>query len=101
MTLTNLLLLAALLFAIGLYGLLSRRHLVEMLLSIELMLNAANINFIAFARFGSADPTSGAVFSIFTIAVAAAEMAVALAIIVAMFRRHRKLDADALNELYG
>lgn len=101
MTLTNLLLLAALLFTIGLFGLLSRRHLIGMLLSIELMLNAANINMVAFSRFGSPDPTSGAIFSIFIIAVAAAEMAVALAIIVAMYRRHHQLDSDALNELYG
>jgi NADH-quinone oxidoreductase subunit K len=101
MTLQYLLLLAALLFCIGLYGLLTRRHLIAMLLSVELMLNAANINFIAFARYGSTDPTSGAIFSLFVVAVAASEMAVALAIIIAMYRRSRQLDADNLDELYG
>lgn len=101
MTLQYLLLLAALLFCIGLYGLLTRRHLIAMLLSVELMLNAANINFIAFARYGSADPTSGAIFCLFVVAVAAAEMPVALAIIIAMYRRSHQLDADNLDELYG
>ena len=101
MNLQNLLLLAAALFCIGLFGLLSRRHLIAMLLSVELMLNAANINFIAFARYGNADPTSGALFSIFVIGVAAAEMAVALAILIAMYRLHRQLDAQQLNGLHG
>ena len=101
MNLQYLLLLAAALFCIGLFGLLSRRHLIAMLLSVELMLNAANINFIAFARYGNADSTSGAVFSIFVIGIAAAEMAVALAILIAMYRLHRQLDAHQLKGLHG
>ena len=101
MTLERLLLLAALLFAVGLFGLLSRRHLIGMLLSSELMLNAANVNLIAFARFGASDPEGGALLSLFSIAVAAAEMAVALAILVSMHRRRRTLDADEINELFG
>jgi NADH:ubiquinone oxidoreductase subunit K len=101
MSLTYLLLLAAALFCIGLFGLLTRRHLIAMLLSVELMLNSANINFIAFARYGSGDPTSGALFSIFVVAVAAAEMAVALAILIAMYRRRHQLDADLLSGLNG
>ena len=101
LSLETVLLLAALLFAIGLFGLLSHRNLVGTLLSVELMLNAANVNLVAFARFGSADPSSGALLSVFSVAIAGAEMAVALAILVAMHRRRRTLDADELNELQG
>lgn len=100
MTLAHYLSLAFILFAIGLYGLLSRRHLVGMLISIELMLNAANINLIAFSSFRPGDATAGPVFSLFVIAVAACEMAVALAIVVSMFRRHGNLDVDSLRELH-
>ena len=64
------------------------------------MLNAANINFISFAYFTAHDSTAGALFSIFVIAVTACEMAIALAIIVTMYRRHKSLDADQLRELH-
>lgn len=100
-SLSAVLVLAALLFAVGLYGLLSRRNLIGMLLCVELMLNAANVNLVGFARFESGDPASGALLSVFSIAIAGAEMAVALAILVAMHRRRRTLDADELNELQG
>lgn len=100
MTLLNCLILAFVLFAIGVFGLLSRRHLVGMLISIELMLNSANINFVAFSHFRPGDATSGTLFAIFVIAVAACEMAVALAILVAMYRRHKSLDSDALEDLH-
>ena len=100
MNLLNCLILAFLLFGIGVWGLLRRRHLIGMLISIELMLNAANINFISFAYFSAKDSTAGALFSIFVIAVTACEMAIALAIIVNMYRRHHSLDADQLRELH-
>ncbi|MCF0222973.1 MAG: NADH-quinone oxidoreductase subunit NuoK [Fibrobacter sp.] len=100
MTLTNCLILSFILFGIGLWGLMQRRHLVGMLISMEIMLNAANMNFISFAYFGAIDPTAGSVFSIFVIAVTACEMAVALAIIVNMYRRHKHLDVDQLRELH-
>lgn len=100
MTLLNCLILSFVLFGIGLWGLLHRRHLVGMLISIEIMLNAANINFIAFAHFVAKDATAGALFSIFVIAVTACEMAVALAIIVSMYRRRKSLDVEQLRDLH-
>ena len=99
MTLMNCLILAFLLFGIGVWGLMRRRHLIGMLISIELMLNAANINFISFAYFGASDST-GALFSIFVIAVTACEMAIALAIIVSMYRRYKSLDVEQLRDLH-
>lgn len=101
MSLTACLLLSLLLFGIGLYGAMTRRHLIGILLCIELMLNAANMNFIAFAYFGNPNPTAGAVFSIFVIAVTASEMAVALSIVVALYRRRHTLDGDLMKELKG
>lgn len=100
MTLMNCLILAFLLFGIGVWGLIHRRHLVGMLISMELMLNAANINFIAFAYFTPGDSTSGSIFSAFIIAVTACEMATALAIIVSMYRRHKSLDVEQLRDLH-
>lgn len=99
MTLERCLILAFALFAIGVYGALTRRHLVGLLISIELMLNAANINLAAFAYFRPGDATAGATFALFTIAVAACEMAAALSIVVAMYRRRRNLDLDRLRDL--
>ncbi len=101
MNLTGCLILSILLFSIGLYGVMVRRHLIGMLICIELMLNAANLNFIAFAYFGHAKPTAGAVFTVFVIAVTACEMAVALAIVVALHRRQHTLDADKMGSLKG
>jgi NADH:ubiquinone oxidoreductase subunit K len=99
MTLQACLLLAFLLFAIGIYGVLTRRNAIGVLISMELMLNAANLNFIAFAHFKALDATAGAIFSLFIIAVTACEMAIALAIVIAVYRRHGHLDVDDLREL--
>jgi len=99
MTLQSCLLLAFLLFAIGIYGMLTRRNAIGILISMELMLNAANINFIAFAHFKALDATAGAIFSLFVIAVTACEMAIALAIAIIVYRRHKHLDVDELTEL--
>lgn len=101
MTLIHVLSLALILFGIGLYGLLTRRHLIGMLLSIELMLNATNINFIAFSRFQAADGSAGQVFSLFVIAISACEVAIALAIIINLYRRHKHLDVSQLEQLHG
>lgn len=101
MTLMNCLFLALALFSIGLYGVLTRRHLIGMLMSIELMLNAANINFVAFAHFTHPDAPAGAVFALFVIAVSACEMAVALALVLAIYRHRKTLDPGDLNELKG
>jgi len=96
------LLLSALLFAIGLAGALTRRNAILVLIGIELMLNAANINFIAFWHYGP-DPShiTGIMFAIFSIGVAAAEAAVGLAIILAAYRHSRTTDLDKMNSLKG
>ncbi|MFQ5897677.1 MAG: NADH-quinone oxidoreductase subunit NuoK [Candidatus Methylomirabilia bacterium] len=93
------LILAACLFAIGLFGVLSRRNAIGILLGIELMLNAVNVNLVAFARF-LADPT-GLVFALFTIAITVAEVAIGLAIVILIFRVRRTVHADALDLLKG
>jgi NADH:ubiquinone oxidoreductase subunit K len=96
------LLLSALLFAIGLAGALTRRNAILVLIGIELMLNAANINFIAFWHYGlTPAPITGIMFAIFSIAVAAAEAAVGLAIILAAYRHSRSTDLDKMNSLKG
>ncbi len=100
MTLEHCLILSFILFGIGIFGLLRRRHIVGMLLSIEIMLNAANMNFISFAYFKAADATAGSIFSLFVIAITACEMAIALAIVVSMFRRHHSLDINQLRDLH-
>jgi len=99
MTLLTCLLLAFLLFAIGIYGVLTRRNVIGILISIELMLNAANINFVAFAYFRALDATAGAIFSLFVMAVTACEIAIALAIVISVYRRHGHLDSNQLTEL--
>lgn len=95
------LVLAALLFSFGVFGLLTRRNLVAMLLCIELVLNAAALNFVAFHRFLFRGDPAGVVFPILIIAVAAAEAAVALAIVISLFRHRKNLDARAANTLSG
>lgn len=101
MSLTNFMILSLVLCAIGVYGVLTRRNLIGILLSVEVILNGANINFAAFAHFRAADPVAGAIFPIFVMAVSACEMAVALAIIISMYRRRRRLDVYRLEELHG
>jgi NADH-quinone oxidoreductase subunit K len=89
-------LLSAFLFCIGLAGALSRRSAILALIGIEIMLNAANLNFIAFWRFGpNPSALTGVMFTIFSIAVAAAEAAVGLSIILAVYRRVRTVDLDS------
>ncbi len=101
MTLTHCLVLSFTMFAIGTYGVMTRRNIIGILIAIEVILNGANINFIAFAHFGAKDPTAGALFPVFVMAVSACEMAVALAIIIAMYRKRRDLDIKQLGELHG
>jgi NADH-quinone oxidoreductase subunit K len=96
------LLISCALFAIGLVGALSRANMILVLLGIELMLNAANLNFIAFWRFGPAqDPGTGVVFVIFSIAVAAVEAAVGLALVIAIYRHQRNIRLPDANRLKG
>jgi NADH-quinone oxidoreductase subunit K len=96
------LVLSAMLFAIGLAGALTRRNSIMVLIGIELMLNAANLNFIAFWRFGQHPETlTGVMFVIFSIAVAAAEAAVGLALIIAIYRHYKTTDVTRINQLKG
>ena len=99
MSLTAYLTLAALVFAIGLFGVLTRRNAIGILLGIELMLNAVNINLVAFARFHG--DHLGLVFTLFTIAITVAEVAVGLAIVIVIFRVRRTVEADRLDLLRG
>ncbi len=101
MTLANTLILSFILLVIGIYGIVSRRNVIGILLSIEIILNSANLNFIAFAHHSATDPVAGAIFPVFVMAVSACEMAVALAIIIAMYRRKQNLDIHKLRRLYG
>ena len=96
------LILSAFLFAIGLAGALTRRNAILVLIGSELMLNAANLNFIAFWRYGkNPEALAGVVFVIFSIAVAAAEAAVGLALIIALYRHYRTTDIDQINRMRG
>jgi NADH-quinone oxidoreductase subunit K len=91
--------LAALVFVIGLCGVLTRRNAVGILLGIELMLNAVNINLVAFSRFNG--DVAGVIFALFTIAITVAEVAVGLAIVIVIFRVRKTIDADHLDLLRG
>ena len=94
--------LAAALFSIGLYGVLARRSAVMILMSIELMLNAVNINLIgyaAFADFGESQKAFGQVLVIFVITIAAAELALAIAIILRLYRNRSSVNVDGLDSL--
>ena len=96
------LLLSALLFAIGLAGALTRRNAIIVLIGIELMLNAANLNFIAFWRYcPNPEALAGVMFVIFSIGVAAAEAAVGLALIIAAYRHYRTTNLDEINTMKG
>ena len=95
------LILAAVLFAIGLFGVVTRRNTIGILLGIELMLNAVNINLVAFARFNPAFRLEGQVFTLMVIVLAAAEAAVALAIILNFYNNHATVDVDKADDLRG
>lgn len=91
------LVLSAALFSIGLFGVLVRRNAVAILLSVELMLNAVNINLVAFWRYGDTMSMTGQVFAIIVFAVAAAEVAVGLSLIYSIYRRRSTVIADELD----
>ena len=96
------LILSALLFAIGLAGAVTRRNAILVLVGIELMLNAANLNFIAFWRYGAhPEALTGMMFVIFSIGVAAAEAAVGLALIIAIYRHYKTTNVDQMDSLKG
>jgi len=99
MLLNQFLLLAAVLFCIGVYGVISRRNGVMVLMSIELILNSVNLNLVAFSAMTGT--VSGQVFALFVIAVAAAEVGVGLAIVLAIFRTYRSVDLDEVDLMKG
>ncbi|NIK71053.1 MULTISPECIES: NADH-quinone oxidoreductase subunit NuoK [unclassified Paenibacillus] len=90
---------AAILFCIGLYGALVKRNAVIVLLSIELMLNAVNLNLVAFSKYGVVPSLTGQVFALFTITVAAAEAAVGVAVLIALFRARGTVHVDEFDEM--
>lgn len=97
-----LLTLSALLFSLGLLAVLTRRNVILILVGIELMLNAANLNFIAFWRYGPPEAgLTGPVFVLFSVAIAAAEAAAGLAIVLMVFRHTRSTDLNRLDSLHG
>jgi NAD(P)H-quinone oxidoreductase subunit 4L len=95
--LNHYLILSAVLFAIGLYGALSKRNAIVILMSIEIMLNAVNIALVAFSRFVTPALLTGQVFAVFVIVVAAAEAAVGLGILMAVYRHRQSIDSDKIN----
>lgn len=96
--LTHYLVISALLFTLGLFGIVSRKHSIMVLMGLELILNAANINFIAFAKFGGMN-IDGHIAAIFVIILAAAEAAVALAILLNIYQHFRHVNMDEVNSL--
>jgi len=93
------LMMAAILFCLGLYGALTKRNAVIVLISIELMLNAVNLNLVAFSKYGAVPSLTGQIFSLFTITVAAAEVAVGIAILIALFRARGSVNVDEYDEM--
>ncbi len=101
MLLTNFLMLSSILFCIGVYGVLARKNAVMVLMSIELILNAVNINLVAFGVIEGRMDISGHVFALFIIAVAAAEVGVALAMVLLIYRNRSSIDLDELDLMKG
>ena len=95
------LMLAAFLFAAGLLGMIRRRTFIGMLISGELIFSAASLNFMTMNRFFAPDPAVGQIFVLFIMALAAAEVAIALSIIIAVYRNYRSIDSRQLSELKG
>ena len=100
-TLQNYLLISATLFSIGVFGVLVRRNLVGLLISLELILNSVSINFLAFNKFSLVDKSLGQVFTVFIIALAAAEVCIALSLILLLYRRNNSINIENANELKG
>jgi NAD(P)H-quinone oxidoreductase subunit 4L len=95
----NFLLLSAVLFSIGVFGVIARRNAVMVLMSVELVLNSVNLNLVAFSLMN--DTIDGQVFALFVIAIAAAEVGVGLAFVLLVYRNRRSISLDALSEMKG
>lgn len=97
--LTEILIVSTLMFFLGVYGFVTRKNLITMLMSTELILNSVNINFVAFNNYLYPDQLQGHFFSLFVIAVAAAEVAVAIAIIINLYRNFQSVDVEDVAEM--
>src|SRR4029079_9800391 len=97
--LAHILFVSTALFFIGMYGFFTRRNMITMLMAIELILNSVNINFVAFNKYLYPDKLDGIFFAIFIITIAAAEAAVAIAIIINLYRSHQSIDVENADEL--
>ncbi len=97
--LTHILFVSTALFFIGIYGFFTRRNMIMMLMSVELILNSVNINFIAFNKYLHPEKLDGIFFTIFIITIAAAEAAVAIAIIINLYRSHKSIDVEDATEM--
>jgi NADH:ubiquinone oxidoreductase subunit K len=108
MTLLNLynclgtyLVIGALLFGFGIYGLVARKTVIGMLIASELVLSGSSVNLMAFNRFLAPDPSVGQIFTLFIMAIAAAEAAIAVSIVVAVYRNYKSIDTKDLVDLHG
>lgn len=99
--LNTFLILGAILFGIGIYGIVTRRTFIGMLIAAELLLAGASINFMAFNRFTAPDPAVGQIFALFIMAIAAAEAAIGLSIVIAVYRHFKSIDAEDTVQLKG
>ena len=97
--LTHVLFVSTALFFIGMYGLFTRRNMISMLMAIELILNSVNINFVAFNKYLYPEKLDGVFFTVFIVTIAAAEAAVAIAIIINLYRSHKSIDVEDAAEL--
>ena len=95
----HIMILSTALFFIGMFGLLTRRNMITMLMAVELILNSVNINFVAFNRYLYPGKLDGVFFSLFIVAIAAAEAAVAIAIIINLYRNFHSIDIEAADEM--
>ena len=98
-SITHILFVSTALFFIGMYGLFTRRNMITMLMAIEIILNSVNINFVAFNKYLYPDKLDGVFFAIFIITIAAAEAAMAIAIIINLYRSHHSIDVEDADEM--
>ena len=95
------LVIGAMLFSFGVYGLVSRRTLIGMLIASELVLSGASMNFMAFNRFLAPDPAIGQIFTLFIMGIAAAEAAIAISIVMAVYRNYKSIDTEDIVDMHG
>ncbi len=95
------LVIGAMLFGFGIYGLVSRRTLIGMLIASELVLSGASMNFMAFNRFLAPDPAIGQIFTLFIMGIAAAEAAIAISIVMAVYRNYKSIDTEDIVDMHG